>query len=332
MAASTDLEGGTMNFFVLRFFVVVLVMFLAACASSSQVMTGDATIPVTVSTPVIKGEAAPYADDFYKALQDRGFKLGETDDPNAAALVVNFDPNVFHTEFILQLVQHGRVIVESKASNSGWGTGIARPQALARLADETTKNFRKELNNLSLKIVPDTQLSAQWCTDKYMLQALDPIRGKVILNDFAQPSFAQLTDQNLANDEEVKVIGLWANLQKSCFDSTVSTLQGKPNTAERIDLELAKFNELQALLAALATKKVTYGEFATKRLELDAKYTLLRGNRAMTLQDRSDKEKDRGLAITNQTQQSYQGQMQSVPRPTFTNCNRIGTQIFCRSY
>ena len=147
------------------------------------------------------------------------------------------------------------MIVESRASNSGWGTGIARPQALARLADEVTKNFRRELGKLSLKIVPDQQLLAQLCAGLYTAVGLDPIRGKVVFDEIAQPTFAQLTNQSIASDDEVKAIGLWADLQKSCLDSTTSALQGKSNSGDRIDMELARFNENQALLAALATRK-----------------------------------------------------------------------------
>jgi hypothetical protein len=171
-------------------FVALLMM---GCASSSQVVSGDVAIPITVSVPVVTGEAAAYVDGFYKALQDRGFKLGESDDPNAAELIVGFDPNVFHTEFVLQLVQRGRTIVESRASNSGWGTGIARPQALARMADEVTKNFRMELGKLSLKILPDKQVLAQFCSGLYASAGLDPIRRKVVFDEAAQPTFAQLT-------------------------------------------------------------------------------------------------------------------------------------------
>lgn len=311
---------------------VFVTLLLIGCASSSQVVSDVVSIPVTVSTSVVTGEAAAYVDEFYKALQDRGFKYGETDDPNAAEMIVSFDPNVFHTEFVIQLAQRGRMIVESRASNSGWGTGIARPQALARLADEVTKNFRRELSKLSLKIVPDQQLLAQLCAGSYTAVGLDPIRGKVVFDEIAQPTFAQLTNQSLASDDEVKAIGLWADLQKSCLDSTTSALQGRSNSGDRIDMELARFNENQALLAALATRRIAFGELAAKRLELNAKYARLRMDRAAAMQDRAEKEKDRGIATTNQTQQTFNSQMQSAPRNTFTTCNRIGTQIFCRSY
>ena len=122
-----------MNYFRLWESAGFVTLLLTGCASSSQVVSGEVSIPMTVSTSVVTGEAAAYVDEFYKALQDRGFKYGETDDPNAAEMIVSFDPNVFHTEFVIQLAQRGRMLAHEcgHVFLHRTGTPVSLPSAVA---------------------------------------------------------------------------------------------------------------------------------------------------------------------------------------------------------
>lgn len=309
---------------------LLISLILGGCASSSKSVREAVTVPKTIAVTSVKGEASQFIEQFYAPFEARGFHFGETDDPNAAKFTLSFDPNVFHTEFKVSLIQNGRVLLESAASNSGWGTGIARPQALARLADEVTKNIEKELSELRFSISNDVNLAANVCADLVNGADLNLIRDKVDLSASKIPPFKFLVNTSRPNDAEVEAIMVWASRQKKCLDASLSSIDGSSNMA-KADALVADFNDLQAITAQLATKQLTYGDFAKKVGDLNISKMKSRADREALARSNLEREKDRGTNATNQTQQIFQGGA-AITKPTFTRCNRIGTQVFCNSY
>ena len=77
-------------------FILSISLFITGCASSGVSVKDSISIPRTIKVQKITGEPAQFAEQFFRPFVDRGFRIGETDDPDAANLILVFDPNVFN--------------------------------------------------------------------------------------------------------------------------------------------------------------------------------------------------------------------------------------------
>lgn len=300
------------------------------CASSAVATKEAVSLPRTLKLMPVQGEATQFVERFLVPFKDAGFRIGETDDPDAAVIRVQFDPNLFHTAFDVSVTKNGTMILKSEASNSGWGTGIARPQALEKLAAEVENGLRTELSAMRLTITQDKSLQRLACQEVMSDQRLSSLAGKVSLDFDKSPSFSILTNKMHPSADEVKAIEVWANLEEKCMPKKVEAVltNGDQSRADQI---IVSFNERQAAMADLAMNKLTYGDFARRMVAISNFEKQARNQREESASSRLDKEKDRAIDKTTQIQQSAQGAA-SVYKPTFTRCNRIGTQVFCNSY
>jgi hypothetical protein len=311
-------------------YVLSILLFMTGCASSGVSVTDSISIPRTIKVQKITGESAQFAEQFFRPFIDRGFRFGETDDPDAANLNLAFDPNVFHTEFDVSLLQGGRKILQSKASNSGWGTGINRSSALATLADNVVLNITQELSKMNISIRPDKSLTKVACENLFLDSRLHSLGAKVEINPDISAGFGFLANPEVVSIQDAKEIYVWADLQKQCLENKL-VLAKQAGDDAKTDMLLEEFNQRQALLAALINKKLTFGEFSAKSNQLIAASARMKSEREGNSAASLEREKDRGATKTSDTQNNMLGTM-NANKPTFTRCNRIGTQVFCNSY
>jgi hypothetical protein len=93
-------------------------------------------------------EIAPYVPEFVDALREQGFTVAADSDPDALLLQLEFNPNPFNLRVSASLLQHGIPVLTASATNSGWGTALARGVAVNGRAEAAIANFRAQLSML----------------------------------------------------------------------------------------------------------------------------------------------------------------------------------------
>ena len=142
------------------FLIAALVALAASCSSTGFSTATPLTVPRTVLPPTnVHPEVAPYVPQFVDALQAVGFVMGQTTDPDALALKVEFNPNPFNIRVSASLIQHGVPVLSASATNPGWGTAIARGVAVNGRAEAAVEDFRAQLAKLMLRVTfkPDAR-------------------------------------------------------------------------------------------------------------------------------------------------------------------------------
>lgn len=133
---------------------------LAACSTTGCSSKASLQVPRVIRSPSeIPPELVPHAARFVELLQAKGFAVGRTDDPRALDLVFEFNGNPFNLRVSVGLWREGLPVLSASATNSGWGTAIARGPAVSSLVDATVEQFRTELSKMLLttKVLPDSK-------------------------------------------------------------------------------------------------------------------------------------------------------------------------------
>jgi len=126
-----------------------VVALIAACASTGYVTTSNLTVPRTVTlASSLDPEVAPYAPRFISILGQHGFAVGSSNDPHAMELRLDFNGNPFNMRVGAALWHDAVPILTASATNSGWGTALARGTAVQNLADSCAVKFERELSQL----------------------------------------------------------------------------------------------------------------------------------------------------------------------------------------
>lgn len=137
---------------------VLLSVLTASCSTTGFSTRTSLVVPRMVVAPSnVHPEVAPYIPEFLDAMQAAGFTVGETTDPDALSLNVEFNPNPFNIRVSASLIQRGVQVLSVSATNPGWGTVIARGVAVNGRAEAAIDDFRAELAILMprVKFKPD---------------------------------------------------------------------------------------------------------------------------------------------------------------------------------
>ena len=140
--------------------IAALLALVASCSSTGFSTTTPLIVPRTVLPPTnVHPEVAPYVPQFIDALQSAGFVMGQTTDPDALSLQVEFNPNPFNIRVSTLLVQRGIPVLSASATNPGWGTAIARGVAVNGRAEAAIEDFRLQLAKLMPRVTfkPDAR-------------------------------------------------------------------------------------------------------------------------------------------------------------------------------
>jgi len=128
------------------------------CSSTGYATKENLVVPHTIRTPTnIPPEVVPYVPKYVEALRAKGFAVGQTNDPRALDLVFEFNGNPFNLRVSAGLWRQGVPVLTGSATNSGWGTAIARGSAVNSLAEKSVAQFRTELESFAsrVQVVPD---------------------------------------------------------------------------------------------------------------------------------------------------------------------------------
>ena len=144
-----DQQGGDINMKLFALVAAVTVVVLSACASTGYVSTFTISVPKTVTlSTALDPEVAPFAPRFIAILAQHGFVVGNSNDPHAMQLRLDFNGNPFNMRVGAALWHDGAPILTASATNSGWGTALARGSAVQNLADSCATTFERELSQL----------------------------------------------------------------------------------------------------------------------------------------------------------------------------------------
>ena len=133
----------------------VSLLILQGCSTSgvhSQAQIKPAPNTVVFERPV-PTELRAYENLFVDVFNKRGMVRGESTDPNALRLKLEFDPNVFAMKVISTLRQDNTVVAVGRAVNPGFGTLLARDAAIAGLAANSAAQLDANLESLGDRLV-----------------------------------------------------------------------------------------------------------------------------------------------------------------------------------
>jgi hypothetical protein len=86
---------------------------------------------------------------FTRALEGVGFRVGQTEDPQALHFRLDFAPNPWGMRVGAALWQAGTPVLVAEAINPGWGTMMLQDgSVVAALAESAAKAFAAELQQL----------------------------------------------------------------------------------------------------------------------------------------------------------------------------------------
>jgi hypothetical protein len=331
--------------------MIVLMALLSACASTSSSIKESVSLPKTIRmVENYHPEVAQFVPSFLEVVGQNGFSVGYTEDPDAATLRVDFDPNIFHTAIYVKLMQGNKVLLSSEASNSGWGTGIARASALDTLAENVKRNLDKELKVVNFKMMQDRFPSEEYCTQKLTTTDLQNIKDKVSMSLEPVNDFKLLLINEKANDAQKKSLLSWISIQQDCFDNSIRLKEAYGASRDWMNISKSTFLNTQISLAKLVNSQITFGEFQKERLNIfdqarnqlfDSEAKRLAVQRDKIIEGKSTTDSiqknmigSQSLMMQNQQlmlQQQQVIQQQIAPQSTFRpfSCNKIGNMVNC---
>ena len=137
---------------ILTALLIIVAPALGGCTSTPP---GDAFIevPATVRQPdELDERVAPYYYQFVSAIEEKGFRVGPTDDPNALQLDFDFQKNRWSPELAVTLT-HDRaelINVQGRFNSSG---GVSENRTYETLNRRALSHFQRELDTLSARLV-----------------------------------------------------------------------------------------------------------------------------------------------------------------------------------
>jgi len=136
-------------------------------------------------------------------------------------------------------------------------------------------NVRSDVKTMNSNI----QASEAECKTELAVPALDPIRAKVEL--FREPTagappFSIMANDTFPTDAERAAISQWATIRDGCLKRANASMvvpNATGNDASYLQRRFSAIRDVQAnvgyLILALYQQKLTYGEFARKRYEIN---------------------------------------------------------------
>ena len=321
-----------------KLFLIAALLVLGGCASSGKRSVTTIEAPSKFILEKVVGEAASYTDQIIKPLIKRGFTASLTTDPNALHVIIDLNPNVFHTKFTVTIFQQGKELIRAEASNSGWGTGIARSSALNNLAEDIANRLDEQIAQIQLSRTSTSNVTLAVCEDLYRDKRLAVLRGKIELHPEAgKLDIRALTNKDKPSAEDKEALLFLGQISQECLKRSVSSLMSGSTDNRLVDIQIAKFNKSQFALAELLNGELTYGEFAKAQAEIEQS-VLSETSRLQTEIDNALRaEATKGSNKTANTQSAFGNMLSTIPQPaikqpTYTTCNRIGNTLSCNSY
>jgi hypothetical protein len=237
-----------------------------------------ATSPIVHPPSSVPVDLSAYVGAVGAVLRNHGLSMGYTADPSALQVGMSFDPNIFNMTVTVTLTQPGvGEIAKGEAHNNGWGTLSFREAAISRLVSSALNRLDKRLGEIKLTLAQNSN-DLQCMAALAQRDDLKPIASKIELTrpiTEAAPPFAVAANDTFPADADRPLIAAWATGRDSCLNE-VNVHAANPTdgslAAAVYQQEVAFQRELAGsvseLIVALYQRKLTFGEFATKRYEI----------------------------------------------------------------
>lgn len=339
--------------------VLTISLLFAGCSTTGASVSGSVSAPITIRPPdYIHPEMAGYGQEVFAPLLAKGFKVGYTGDPDALRLEVEFNPNPLSTSVKITLIKpRVGIIASAKAVNSGWGTRMAHNSAVESRVDSATQEFSHQLANINFVITPDKNNFQSCFSDIAKNPDLEPIKGKVGLENAQSQSFSMLADNSKPTAQDKPMLKRWGDMRDVCMKMMHESMAAQRAPLPIINVTDAVNTASQSLLVELINSNMTYSEFAKKRSDLSsfANTQIAQIDAELRKQTEESRYKANQLSIQAQqndllqqkifsdsilqqqqinNQQINNQQMNNLrtrPTTTNTNCYMVGNQMNCDS-
>jgi hypothetical protein len=171
----------------IRFPVLILglvVSLIQGCSTSGKVAGVEIqpAPPVLIVERPIPYDLSAHEKVFVDIFEKRGIYRGESNDPNALKLKLEFNPNIFSMSVTATLSQNGKVIAVGRSHNPGFGTLIARDAAIAALVSGAAAELDSRID-WRLKIVGAKPSNGEKSDLYDELAKLEDLHQRGILSD-----------------------------------------------------------------------------------------------------------------------------------------------------
>ena len=352
--------------------LLLLTIATAGCATSSKTSTKELEAPYLIKGPLagaVNPEIEGYVERLFSPLASRGFVLADAADANALRFEVGFNPNVFNTQVRVTLIRNSQELLQVESSNAGWGTGIARPTAIANLVEAATKALDKELRGIRVvalgkKEEGDSNAASaffdeaeSYCEKLMSDQTLDPIRRRLSLD--RRPGLGQLVDNSKASENEKPILIEYSDRAEACNSRLVEGRTRFHAATPLLVIWEAERNAKLRNLVELYEGQTNWGQYLQRKLDIEqkrdadvaaieqelAKQAAEERDRTAAARQRAFEARQRADQIAAQQATAYAAILQATrPLPTtptviqpasrtrFINCNRMGTFTSCNVF
>jgi S1-C subfamily serine protease len=155
-------SGGISRWLGFGAVLMAVLVGLSGCSSVGYSTSKRISAPKVVKAPSsVPGQLTSYLPRFTDALEKHGFTVGQTDDPQALQLKLAFNRNPFNLQVKAYLWQNGTVVLSAEATNSGWGTALARGAAVEALVDNAVEDFTEQLKKIAknIEFIPEKSVA-----------------------------------------------------------------------------------------------------------------------------------------------------------------------------
>lgn len=167
-------------------------------------------------------------------------------------------------------------------------------------------------------------------------QELAPLAAKVALGLAKDQPFSLMTRTDKPTEQDQQLIAAWVNERQECFRMSDAWTKQYNAPPQIIAIRGEAFSRFLAASADLHAGKLTYGEYANVRAQLNAEGERQTSNVVQRLHEQeamaAEQRRNRAMMyLLNQP--SFQPRPAYQPsRPTTTNCYRFGSQVNCTTY
>ena len=167
--------------------LTVVVLLVQGCSTSGKATKAEVIVApntLVVEQP-IPSELRIHEQTFFSILEKRGMTRGNSGDPNALRLKLEFDPNVFSMNVIATVSQNGRVVAVGKSHNPGFGTMMNRDGSISALAAGAAAQLDSQLDELGSRLqIAQTKAQKPVSFDLYgEMNKLEDLRRRGLLTD-----------------------------------------------------------------------------------------------------------------------------------------------------
>jgi hypothetical protein len=178
--------------------LLLLCSILVGCSTYTGVADPELGVIKAPSTYLLKKPVpesiSRYEPEFEKVMNEFGLYKGETGDPLALVLTLEYNPNPFVLQVKSAVTQKDRLVARGEATNPGFGTVIAKSAVISDLVLQSALSLQGSLHLLGDRLVVAEDV-------RHQQQAIQQ-GGKSIADEIND--LEDLRQRGILTDEEFK--------------------------------------------------------------------------------------------------------------------------------